>query len=65
MQARWHAFPGAGLRREILEPLTNLHLWRNRIAHHDSLLCRIYVGDGAAGRSSPRIVAAPICTLWG
>ncbi len=33
-----HAFPGAGLRREILEPLTNLHLWRNRIAHHDSLL---------------------------
>jgi hypothetical protein len=23
-----HAFPGAGLRREILEPLTNLHLWR-------------------------------------
>ncbi len=32
------AFPGAGLRREILEPLTNLHLWRNRIAHHDSLL---------------------------
>ena len=33
-----NAFPGAGLRREILEPLTNLHLWRNRIAHHDSLL---------------------------
>jgi hypothetical protein len=33
-----HAFPGAGLRRDILEPLTNLHLWRNRIAHHDSLL---------------------------
>ena len=33
-----HAFPGAGLRREVLEPLTNLHLWRNRIAHHDSLL---------------------------
>lgn len=33
-----HAFLGAGLRREILEPLTNLHLWRNRIAHHDSLL---------------------------
>lgn len=33
-----YAFPGAGLRREILEPLTNLHLWRNRIAHHDSLL---------------------------
>jgi hypothetical protein len=22
-----NAFPGAGLRREILEPLTNLHLW--------------------------------------
>jgi hypothetical protein len=33
-----HAFPGAGLRRDILEPLTHLHLWRNRIAHHDSLL---------------------------
>lgn len=33
-----HAFSGVGLRREILEPLTNLHLWRNRIAHHDSLL---------------------------
>lgn len=32
------AFPGTGLRREILEPLTNLHLLRNRIAHHDSLL---------------------------
>lgn len=33
-----HAFPGVGLRREILQPLTNLHLWRNRVAHHDSLL---------------------------
>lgn len=33
-----HAFPGASLRREVLMPLGRIHLWRNRVAHHDSLL---------------------------
>lgn len=35
----WQArVAGASLTTLDLEPLTNLHLWRNRIAHHDSLL---------------------------
>jgi hypothetical protein len=33
-----HAFPGAALRRDVLKPLDRLALWRNRVAHHDSLL---------------------------
>jgi hypothetical protein len=33
-----HAFPGAALRRDVEKPLGRVHLWRNRIAHHDSLL---------------------------
>jgi hypothetical protein len=33
-----HGFPGANLRRDVERPLTRVHLWRNRIAHHDSLL---------------------------
>jgi len=32
-----HAFPGAALRRDVLKPLDRLVLWRNRVAHHDSL----------------------------
>jgi hypothetical protein len=33
-----HAFPGAGLRSEVLQPMRHLHLWRNRVAHHASVL---------------------------
>jgi hypothetical protein len=33
-----HAFPGANLRRDVLKPMTRIHLSRNRLAHHDSLL---------------------------
>ncbi|MGH2879583.1 MAG: hypothetical protein ACRDK4_08270 [Solirubrobacteraceae bacterium] len=58
-----YAFPGAGLRREILEPLTNLHLWRNRIAHHDSLL-----GQDLTRRLDEMITVAnaidPACGQW-
>lgn len=58
-----HAFPGAGLRREILEPLTNLHLWRNRIAHHDSIL-----GQDLERRLEEMIGVAnaidPACGQW-
>jgi hypothetical protein len=58
-----YAFPGAGLRREILEPLTNLHLWRNRIAHHDSLL-----GQDLTRRLDEMIAVAnaidPACGQW-
>jgi hypothetical protein len=58
-----HAFPGAGLRREILEPLTNLHLWRNRVAHHDSLL-----GQDLEHRLEEMIGVAnaidPACGQW-
>ena len=58
-----HAFPGAGLRREILEPLTSLHLWRNRIAHHDSLL-----GQDLERRLEEMIDVAnaidPACGQW-
>lgn len=58
-----HAFPGAGLRREILEPLTSLHLWRNRIAHHDSLL-----GQDLERRLAEMIDVAnaidPACGQW-
>jgi hypothetical protein len=58
-----HAFPGAGLRREILEPLTNLHLWRNRVAHHDSLL-----GQDLERRLAEMIDVAnaidPACGQW-
>jgi hypothetical protein len=58
-----HAFPGVGLRREILEPLTNLHLWRNRIAHHDSLL-----GQDLERRLEEMIGVAnaidPACGQW-
>jgi hypothetical protein len=58
-----NAFPGTGLRREILEPLTNLHLWRNRIAHHDSLL-----GQDLARRLEEMIGVAsaidPACGQW-
>jgi hypothetical protein len=58
-----YAFPGAGLRREILEPLTNLHLWRNRIAHHDSLL-----GQDLEHRLEEMIGVAnaidPACGQW-
>lgn len=57
------AFPGVGLRREILEPLTNLHLWRNRIAHHDSLL-----GQDLERRLEEMIDVAnaidPACGQW-
>ena len=58
-----HAFPGAGLRREILQPLTNLHLWRNRIAHHDSLL-----DQNLQHRLDEMIIVAhaidPACAAW-
>lgn len=58
-----HAFPGVGLRREILEPLTNLHLWRNRVAHHDSLL-----GQDLERRLEEMIGVAnaidPACGQW-
>lgn len=32
------AFPGARTRRSLTVPLTKLHLFRNRLAHHDSIL---------------------------
>ena len=33
-----HAFPGAGTRKHMSVPLTKLNQFRNRLAHHDSIL---------------------------
>jgi hypothetical protein len=33
-----HAFPEAGRRKRMSVPLTKLHQFRNRLAHHDSIL---------------------------